>query len=171
MKRLLPVTALFCLLLAAPAAASDLVAVLEDPGAWHDRAVTVGGELVGDYGPRGGYVWVQLNDDAYADTPLVERDRPAGLNMGLGVRIPESLFDPAWGSPGRHGIRGPLVELRGVFRHNDPAESGETFIDVTHIDLVAPSRPLQEPPLDAALWVGLGLAAAAGLVWLIGRRS
>lgn len=171
MRRLVAATTVLWVLgAAAPAAASDLAAILDDPQAWHERTVLVSGELVGDYGPRGGYVWVQLNDDAYADIPLVEREHPAGLNMGLGVRIPDHLFDPAWGRPGRHGLQGPRVEIRGVFRHNDPTESGETFIDVDHIDLIAPARPLATGSHDATLWVGLGLSMVAGFVWLVGRR-
>lgn len=171
MSRLFPLVVLLGVITTSPAAASDLGSILDDPGAWHERAVVVRGELVGDYGPRGEHVWVQLNDDAYADTPLVERDRPAGLNLGLGVRIPDALFDPAWGSPGRHGIKGPIVQVRGVFRHNDPSESGETFIDVTHVDLISPSRTLDEPSPGAGIWVGLGLVVSAGAVWLLGRRT
>lgn len=48
--------------------------------------VTVEGELVGDYGFRGdGWMWTQLNGDAYVRSPIREGDQPLSGTRGSGL--------------------------------------------------------------------------------------
>lgn len=74
-------------LTSAPAALAEdvsLETLLSDPAAYEGE-VTARGELVGDYGIRSdGSVWSQLNDDAYADDPILEGGRLRGGNTASG---------------------------------------------------------------------------------------
>jgi hypothetical protein len=138
---------------------SDLDA---DPAAFDGRMVTVTGEIVGDYGRRSNVVWVQVNDDEYRDHPLVETGQLTGQNSGVGVRIPNELFDESWGSPGGYRTRGPIIEVTGIFRYADVDTGGDTFIEAAFIDLVEASRPLDVPTADWALTAVSAVALAAG---------
>lgn len=142
-----------------------------EPDAWDGREVTVTGEVIGDYSVRGDVVWFQLNDDPYAAVPLGERNLPAGGNIGIGVRVPSELWDPDWGGPGRYGVRGPIVEIKGRFLHNSPADQGETFIDGHTAVLVEPSRPIERPPASPVpAVVGVVLGAIGIVLYRVGRR-
>jgi hypothetical protein len=164
--RALLAAAVILLLTALPAAATDVgVADLEgDPQLWSGRTVTIRGELVGDYSVRsGGVIWVQLNDDAYAIRPMLERQEPAGTNLGMGVRMGPDLFRPEeWGDPGRFRVRGPLVAVTGIFVYNDPT-SGDTFVDASAIALLEPSRRLEEQ-VSPGTWLLSASVLAAGMV-------
>lgn len=138
---------------------------------WAGRSVTVVGELVGDYSPRSTVVWVQLNDDAYAEAPLEESGRLAGTNIGIGVRMPPVLFDPdAWGRPGGYRRRGPLVEVTGIFHSGGRELAGDTFVDAEEVRLIEPARSLEPSPLDPAPFVIGATAAVAGLAALAWAR-
>lgn len=148
------------------------VSALEDePDVWDGREVTVIGEIVGDYSPRGDVLWFQVNDDAYTTVPLAERDSPAGGNIGIGVRLPRALWQPAWGDPGRYGSRGPIVEITGTFLHNSPTDQGETFIAAHTVLLVEAGRPVELPPASPVpAIVGLVLGAIGIALYRLGRR-
>jgi hypothetical protein len=137
-----------------------------DPEAWDGEKIAVTGEIIGDHSRRSDVVWVQLNDDAYTETPLAERPEPAGGNTGIGVRIPLETFDEAWGKPGGYDIRGPIVEVQGIFRYNSPNDQGATFLEATSIELVAPARPIERRPASTLrAFVGLLLTLTGGGLW------
>lgn len=158
-------------MLAATSHVAVSVAELDtDPETWNGRSVVVTGEIVGDYSIRSDVVWVQLNDDDYVETPLAERQAPSGTNSGMGVRLPLDVFDDSWGPAGGYGVRGPIVEVEAVFRHNSPDDQGETFLDASSVELVEPSRPIEQRPgsvLRASIGVLLTLSGAA--LWWFGR--
>jgi len=159
-------------ILAATSHVAVSVAELDtDPETWNGRHVVVTGEIVGDYSIRADVVWVQLNDDDYAETPLAEREEPSGGNIGIGVRMPLDAFDDSWGPAGGYGIRGPIVEVEAVFRYNSPDDQGETFLDATSVEMAEPSRPIEPrpgSPLGASIGVLLALSGAA--LWWFGRE-
>jgi hypothetical protein len=143
--------------------------VLADPTAF--TVVTVTGELVGDYGRRSGFVWTQLNDDVYVEAPLLDDGALAGPNIGIGVRIPDSLFELAASqTPGGYRHRGPVVRLTGVWRYHDDDRGGESYLDVEGLELVRPEQPLSEAIHPIPLIVGCVLAAAGAGIWLVDRR-
>jgi hypothetical protein len=144
----------------------------ENPEAYHGEVVSITGEVVGDYGIRADIVWIQLNSDAYSDTPLTSREDAVGTNAGMGVRYPRSLHDPAWGEPGGYRTRGPIVRVVGVFRYHDAVESGETFVDASHIELVSPAQPIEVPEAEPLTWiVALGLGLAGGVLYVSARLN
>lgn len=166
--KLLPLLGL--ILFQVPAGTALTTAELDaDPTIWDGQMVTITGEIIGDYGRRSEVIWVQVNDDSYVDAPLVETGRLAGSNTGVGVRIPEDLFDDSWGPPGGYRIRGPVVEVTGVFEYADEETGGDTFIDAMAIELVDPARRLDLPGPDWRLVVISALAIAGGLT--MGARA
>lgn len=137
-----------------------------DPEAWDGQKIAVTGEFIGDYSRRSDVVWVQLNDDVYTETPLAERPEPAGGNAGVGVRIPLESFDEAWGQAGGYDVRGPIVEVEGVFRYNSPDHQGATFLEATSVELVASARRIElRPASTLRAFVGLLLTLAGGGLW------
>jgi hypothetical protein len=156
-----------------PAGASTPVVVSEllaEADTYDLMQVTVVGEIVGDYGDRGEIVWVQLNDDAYTHRPPGSERQLAGTNIGISVRFSGvSLED--FGSPGGHGVRGPIVKVTGVFRNLHPELGGITFIDATEVVLVEQSvTALEAGPNFAALIVG-SILTVGGLLALAHRRD
>jgi len=142
--------------------------LLTDPRAY--GAVVVQGELVGDFGRRSdGTVWTQLNGDAYAGSPLREGGSLAGANVGIGVRIPDDVW-PDLDQPGGYRYRGPIVELQGIWRYHDPARGGESYLDVTGLEVLEAARPLSEPMDWLPLGLGAGLLALTLAVGLATRR-
>lgn len=152
-----------------PARASEEVTVSQlvtDSAELAGVAVVVEGELVGDYGFRDdGSMWTQLNGDTYALVPLRESERPAGGNVGVGVRMPAELaegLDP----PGGYRNRGPVVRLTGVWAYHDVDRQGESFLRVESLEIVEPGRPLHERPNVWAMVIGLLLVGVAATVWI-----
>lgn len=165
--RVLLVSVVLVLWSAMPALATDVPAGELDtnPDRYDGRELTVTGEVVGDYGVRAEAVWVQVNDDPYVSRPLLERDRPTGTNTSIAVRIPIELFDDAaWGAPGRYGTRGPILRFTGIFHHNDPDRGGETYVEVSAVELVDPARRIGDERSMAPLGIGIMLALAGALV-------
>ena len=171
-------TTLIVVAMAAPAGAqedvvrlTDLLADPADHAAPDVASVTVVGELVGDYGHRGGNVWTQLNDDAYARSPLLAGGDLSGPNMGIGVRIPQELFAVAESeTPGGYRHRGPIVRLTGAWRHHDPDRGGESYLDVTALELVEHEQPLEEGMRPFVLIGGIVLGVAGAVLWADDRR-
>jgi hypothetical protein len=85
------------LLLPGPALAAEEVSVkelIEQAADLSGEAVTVEGELVGDYGFRDdGWMWTQLNGDVYVSEPIREGGSPLGANNGIGIRMPIALAE------------------------------------------------------------------------------
>jgi hypothetical protein len=169
MRRVSLLLLLVPLLAAAPASAqqtptpvpvSDL---LQDPTGF-SGTITVVGELIGDYGFRSdGSMWTQLNDDSYAAAPVLDGGELTGGNIGVAVRIPQTLaagLDP----PGGYRIRGPVVQVTGTWRYHDPDRLGETYIDVGALAVVEPGRELSESPHPLALGTGVVLIVVALLL-------
>lgn len=158
---------------ASPAEVDEVTvsALLADPEAYTGGPVVVVGELVGDFGRRSdGTVWTQLNGDPYAEAPLRAGGGLAGSNVGIGVRIPGDLW-PGFEQPGGYRFRGPVVELTGRWRYHDPGRGGESYLDVTALELLAPPSPLEEGVRWLPLGLGLGFLAAAVLGWVFLRRG
>lgn len=146
--------------------------ILADPEAWEGRRLSVIGELVGDYSRRPEGVWVQLNDDPYVEEPMTTGGTPAGANVGLGARIPTDLFDTAvTGDPGRYAQRGPVVLITGEYRANDPRLGGESYLEVSSIELLAAASELERPGPDIWLGIGIALVLAAALAATATRRG
>ncbi|HVR31385.1 MAG TPA: hypothetical protein VMS74_01625 [Acidimicrobiia bacterium] len=172
MKRL---TALVLALLglALPAAAQEVTEIstlLTLPDQFDQQVVTIRGEIVGDYGDRGSVVWVQVNDDPYVDQPFAESGRLGGTNTGMSVRISHPI-PVEFGPPGGYGIRGPIVEVTGVFRDLDPALGGLTFVEAANVELVEASRRLPESGFDSAAVVVGGTLTLLGLLTMAQRRD
>lgn len=161
------------LVLALPAGAQEeapVSALLEHPEAYDQAVVRIVGEIVGDYGDRGDVVWVQVNDDAYVERPLRMREGPAGTNTGIAVRYPSTLHAD-FGPPGGYRVRGPIVEVTGIFRDLDPGTGGLTFVDATEIRLLERAMEFErEEPDVTALVVG-GVLLLLGLGALAQRRD
>jgi hypothetical protein len=182
-RRLLLVLAILASALLASAPGAVAAAPAAEPFHWDEATVAdilaepesytrvvVRGELVGDFGRRDdGTVWVQLNGDAYADAPLLTGGSLAGANLGIGARIPAELW-PGFDEPGGYRARGPLVELQGMWRYHDPARGGESYLDVTGLELLEPPLALEEGIDWLPLGLGVGLLAIAGVVGLRIRR-
>lgn len=128
--------------------------------------VIVEGELVGDYGFRDdGSMWTQLNGDSYALVPLLQSKRPAGGNIGVGIRVPAELaegLDP----PGGYRSRGPLVRVTGMWVHHSDDRQGESFLRVESFEIIEPGIPLHESANVWTVAIGLVLVLAAAGVWL-----
>jgi len=127
--------------------------------------VTVSGELVGDYGFRDdGWMWTQLNGDAYVDSPVSQGGQPVGGNTGVGIRMPTRLgegLDP----PGGYRNRGPIVRVTGIWKHHDPARQGETYLEVESASVLETGEPMRQGPEWPAAAVGVGLLAASFALW------
>ncbi len=145
--------------------------LLADPEAYGDLAVVVRGELVGDFGERDdGTVWAQLNGDPYAEAPLLAGGSLAGPNLGIGVRFPAEVW-PGYDEPGGYRVRGPVVEVTGYWRYHDASRSGESYLEVTGVVLLAEPLTLEEPGVGwLPLGLGLGFLGAAAAVALAVRR-
>jgi hypothetical protein len=133
--------------------------------------VVVRGELVGDFGRRSdGTVWAQLNGDPYVESPRLEGGSLAGMNLGIGVRFSPGVW-PGYEQPGGYGVRGPVVELTGMWRYHDPERSGESYLEVTAVHEVSPVRVLEKEGVSwLPLGLGLGFVAVAGAFGFALRR-
>ncbi len=157
---------------AAPAKAQpvDVSELDQNPLAYDGQIITLEGELIGDYGERGDEVWVQLNDDPYTENPIPGGGVPAGGNQGIGLRIPVDIYDPdLWGPPGSARYRGPLVRVVGRFRYHAAEASGETFVQVTDIELLDPARPLPTGELGTPGRTGIALLVLAAIIYAAAR--
>lgn len=137
----------------------------EDPRMYDRRTVTVQGELVGDYSVRRSGVWLQLNDDPYALGPLADTNELRGGNVALGVLLPLSeLGQLERQPPGAYGVRGPIVEVSGIFRYHDPSLGGETYLDAVEFRVVESARAIDHPVRRWPAVVGLTLVALAAIL-------
>jgi len=131
------------------------------PKRYDGATITVEGELVGDYGfRRSGMMWTQLNDDTYAHAPVVEGGELTGSNEGIGLRMPAELVD-GLSPPGGYRIRGPSVRATGVWKYHDSDRQGETYLDVSSIDIIETGIKLSEGPNTAAIVAGVALLVVA----------
>jgi hypothetical protein len=154
---------------ASPAQASEEVTVsqlIAESVELSGVVVIVEGELVGDYGFRDdASMWTQLNGDTYAQVPLLQSRRPAGGNIGVGIRVPAELaedLDP----PGGYRNRGPLVRVTGTWVHHSDDRQGESFLRVESMDVLEGGIPLHESANVWTIAVGLVLILAATMIWL-----
>jgi hypothetical protein len=147
---------------------ADLVEMGAEFAGWE---VSVEGELVGDYGFRGdGWMWTQLNGDAYVHQPTREGGTAAGANTGIAVRMPHPLgkgLDP----PGGYRHRGPVVAVTGIWKHHDPQRQGESYLEVESLTVVAPGHTLTQDVNWWATVTGLLLVGTAAGTWLLGRTK
>lgn len=174
MRRVLLVVTLGIVLVAgatnADAAPVDVEVLLADPEAFRGE-VTLEGELVGDYGWRGdGWVWAQLNDDPYAEAPLLEHGGFGGGNVGVGIRMPHDIAEQL-GPPGGYRRRGPLVAATGTWVYHDASRGGESYLEVESLVVLDPGRDLSEGPSWLRLVAGALLTVSAAGLWLTRRRE
>jgi hypothetical protein len=145
--------------------------LLAQPETYSGRTITIEGELVGDYGFRSdGTMWTQLNDDSYARDALVDGGPRTGGNTGVGVRMPDALaagLDP----PGGYRLEGPLVRATGTWKYHDPDRGGESYLDVSSLDVVEVGRQLEEGPDWVVLAAGIVVLAFSLGLWLADRRD
>lgn len=162
------------LAVAAPAVAEEVtVGALLADGASFEGIVTVEGELVGDFQRRDAWVWVQLNGDSYAETPAPAGGTLTGSNIGIAIRFPRDVFDAAgFASPGRYGVRGPVVRVTGEWRFHDEDRGGESYLAASAFEIVERERAFDEGLPSGVLLAGVALLALGGIVsWLDRRRS
>jgi hypothetical protein len=154
----------------AVAAPVDVEVLLADPQAFQGE-VTLTGELVGDYGWRGdGWVWAQLNDDPYAEQPILEDGPLSGGNVGVGIRMPHDLAEQL-GPPGGYRRRGPVVAATGTWVYHDESRGGESYLEVVSLVLIEPGRDLSEDPSWLRLAGGAALLGAAAALWMTRARE
>jgi hypothetical protein len=174
MRRLIVLIGLFSLL-ASPAVAQTATPVSELTGAgsrYDDLEVTVEGELVGDVGERrDGTVWAQLNDDSYARFPIRETGTHGEGNIGIGVRIDGSLGHD-FTHVGGYRWRGPIVRATGIWHYHDADRGGESYLEVTALEVLEQPRLLGED-LNWPEWVigGILVAVAGFLYWRRKRQT
>ncbi|MEX2134606.1 MAG: hypothetical protein WEB67_10730 [Acidimicrobiia bacterium] len=161
------------IVLALPASAAQEVSVsdlIENGQEFADEEVVVSGELVGDYGFRSdGWMWTQLNSDAYSSNPLRESGSPEGGNVGIGVRMPADMAT-GLDSPGGYRQRGPLVTMTGVWRYHDEARQGESYFEAAALIVVKDGRQLTQDPTWLTILVGAGLILISAVLWRKGSR-
>jgi hypothetical protein len=169
--RLVVMTMLFFAVPGTASAAEEISVseLIADSEGTSGSEVTVEGELVGDYGFRDdGWMWTQLNDDAYSRSPIRGGGQPVGGNTGVGIRMSIRLGD-GLDSPGGYRNRGPIVRVTGVWKHHDPARQGESYLAATSLTVVEPGRPTHQDPQLAAMLVGLGFLAGSLVLWRTSR--
>ncbi|MGZ8785883.1 MAG: hypothetical protein ACXW1Y_10025 [Acidimicrobiia bacterium] len=133
--------------------------------------VDVEGELVGDYGFRNdGWMWTQLNGDPYVHQPIREEGLPVGPNTGIGVRMPTELAQ-SLGPPGGYRTRGPVVRLTGIWKYHDPARQGESYLEVSSLDVIESGRGLDEQADWRLIVVGVFLLVVTAVIWYFRPRE
>jgi len=155
---------------AAPALAQVQIVPVSDlltaPARYDGATITVEGELIGDYGFRSsGNMWTQLDDDSYARAPIVEGGELTGANSGIGLRMPAALAE-GLSPPGGYRLRGPIVRATGQWRFHDPARQGETYLDVSSIEVMEQGEQLTEGPDVPVMVVGIVLLVVGLVVML-----
>jgi hypothetical protein len=174
MRRLVQVTILATvfLLIPDPANATAEVSVpeiLELGAELAGEEVSVEGELVGDYGFRdNGWMWTQLNGDAYVGQPLREGSEAVGANLGIALRVPVELaavLDP----PGRYRNRGPVVRVTGIWKYHDSTRPGESYLQVQSLTVTEPGRQLNEEVNWTVVILGALLLVSAGVIAFLTR--
>lgn len=168
MKRLALLAIVMLVTLAAPAAAQEgrriSVGELLQEAATVTGQVVVVGELIGDYGFRSdGSMWTQLNGDTYAYDPTLDGGPLTGGNVGVAVRIPTAMAE-LLDKPGGYRVRGPVVRVVGQWEYHDPNRGGESYINVTAIEILEPGRGLIEHPNYLVMAIGVVLIAVAALL-------
>jgi len=160
--------------IASPALAAEEATVTELISQASERdgsEVVVEGELIGDYGFRDdGWMWTQLNGDIYALDPLRESERPAGGNVGIGIRMPTD-FAAGLDPPGGYRNRGPLVRVTGVWRYHSVERQGESFLEVESIEVLEPGRALVQEVNWWTIVAGLVLIGGASAIYLTLRSD
>ena len=144
--------------------------LLAQAESYSGKIITIEGELVGDYGFRSdGTMWTQLNDDSYARDALVDGGSRTGGNIGVGIRMPDTLAE-GLDAPGGYRLEGPLVRATGTWKYHDPDRGGESYLDVSSLEVVEVGRQLEEGPDWIVLVAGLAVLALSLGLWLTRRR-
>jgi len=144
--------------------------LLAEAESFSGSTITIEGELVGDYGFRSdGTMWTQLNDDSYARDALVDGGPRTGGNTGVGIRMPDTLAE-GLDAPGGYRLEGPLVRATGTWKYHDPDRGGESYLDVSSLEVVEVGRQLEEGPDWIVLVAGLAVLALSLGLWLTRRQ-
>lgn len=144
------------------------------PQAYDGQRVVYRGEVVGALLRRSIGVWVQLNDDVYAELlgPLPAHRDYRGGNAGVGVLLPAEAADRIRFVGGPH-TRGDVLEIQGTFNRVDP--TGEVAVIRAETGRrTADGGPFADPPLTdrriAALCALVLAAGITGLERVVARR-
>lgn len=135
------------------------------------QPVTYVGEVVGDLLRRDGGAWVRVNDDAYALRigPFGPHRETVGVNSGLAVWLPDGLHE-GLGEPGRHGRRGDVIRVEGLFLRTDRDDGGGMTLRATSLDVLAPSVAVEEA-MNTQLLIATSVSTVISfLAWLWARR-
>lgn len=134
------------------------------PQSYDGRRVRYRGEVVGALLRRNIGVWVQLNDDVYAELlgPLPAHRDFRGGNAGVGVLLPTELAAQITFVGGPR-TRGDVLEVEGTFHRVDP--SGEVaVIRADDVRLTADGGPFHDPPLTDRRIAAIVAVVLAGVV-------
>lgn len=106
------------------------------------RGEAVGGLLEREYG-----VWIQLNDDVYAELlgPLPAHRDFRGGNAGVGVLLPTHLAGGI-SFVGGPQTQGDVIEIEGVY-HRVDATGEVAVIRADRARIASRGRPFPDPPL------------------------
>jgi hypothetical protein len=146
--------------------------LLDCPQSFDGQAVLLRGEVVGHVVGRGQRVWLQINDDVYADAigPLPAHRYYQGGNSGIGVHVPTGLVEEQITVVGGPGRRGDEVEVRGIFSRVEP-RTGEVAVIRAHtLEVIRPGERIEQPLLrDRQVVAYVLLLGAIGAI-LAARR-
>lgn len=144
---------------------------LFDPGSVGGPVVEYVGEVVGDVLVRDDGAWVLMNDDGYAleDGPLAAAGRYHGTNSGLAVWLPGDVVEVSALQPGRAGLRGDVLRVRGRIHRVDLADGGGLTLRASGVAVVAEAATA-EPPLHTRQVVAAVVFAAAALALTLYER-
>jgi hypothetical protein len=144
--------------------------LVEKPKDYNGKTVTFTGESIGEVMVRGDYAWIHLNDDAYMELNVEEGAKLGGYNSGIAVWIPSSLTVPI-DTYGDYKHEGSIVQVSGTFNAACKEHGGDLDIHATTLSVIRPGHVVADPiaPWKAALAVGL--AALAGALFWIERRT
>jgi hypothetical protein len=127
-----------------PALAVTSNDLIEQPERWDRKEVTYRGEVIGDVMRRGRTAVLNVSDGTYA----------------LGVWVPVRAAGEI-GLTGRHGIKGDVVEVRGVYYRACPEHGGDPDLHAESLTVVEPGRRLRQPFHWRELYAALVLLVVA----------
>lgn len=146
--------------------------IVSCPDRFDGLRVTYIGEAVGDLLEREGGAWVLVNDDDYAVTigPLPGHRDHRGTNGGLSVWLPDPLHEQLTGL-GRPQRWGDVIEITGQIIRTDPADGGGLTLRAEELEVLQPSRPMDEPLNGPQLALAIAALLIAGLATAVRQRA
>lgn len=144
--------------------------LVEQPKEFDGSEVTFRGEVIGEAMKRGEMAWLHVNDDAYYVKNVEEGAQLGGYNTGMPVWLPAEEAEPITYF-GDHKHEGDIVEVSGTFNAACPEHGGDMDIHANGLSVVDPGHAVVDPVSPAKLPWAIGLAALAGLLFVMTRRQ